>query len=167
MYTDMWFGFRNGVPWGSCLNSSFHTGIAANCELLFLPSPLFEHLRLSSVKLGNFNNMQAFIFTTRVIAAGEELRWKYSIDQAHRYAVQPPSPTTIVTTPNPNKRLAAQVAAAKRAKPDEAAVRVRHTCTHHTTCNPGKCSECKCSVCVANQPQAGISRSRTPSSHFE
>jgi hypothetical protein len=149
------------------LNSSFHTGIAANCELIFLPSPLFEHLRLSSVKLGNFNNMQAFIFTTRVIAAGEELRWKYSIDQAHRYAAQPPSPTTIVTTPNPNKRLAAQAAVAKRVCAVEPAVRVLHNCPHHTTCNPGKCSECKCSVCGANQVQKGISRPRTTPAHFE
>lgn len=154
------------------MNSSYRTGIAANCELVFLASPLFEHLRLSSVKLGNFNNMQGFIFTTRDIAPGEELRWKYSIDQAHRSAAQPPSPIGIVTTPNPTKRSGSQTDSFKRAKVDAAkvdatAVRVLHSCTHHTTCNPGKCSDCKCSECVANQVKKGVPRERKGKPHFE
>ncbi len=49
---------RNGIPWGALLNSSQQTGIAANCELRFLPSPAFESIREASRKLGNGNNLQ-------------------------------------------------------------------------------------------------------------
>jgi hypothetical protein len=155
------------------LNSSWHTGIAANCELIFLASPLFEHLRLSSVTLGNFNNMQGFIFTTRDVAPGEELRWKYSVEQAYQNVACPPSPTGIINSPNPKKRQASTAASLKLAKGAKlditaaAAARVPHNCPHHTTCNVGKCSECPCSICVAKQVQAGTPRTRTIPSHFE
>ena len=149
------------------MNSSDRTGVAANCELIFLPSPLFEHIRLSSVKLGNFNNMQAFIFTKRDIQAGEELRWKYSCDQAYRDEC-PASPAILVTTPNPVKRGATSEASripVKAAKVDvkpAAAACVPHNCRCHTTCKKGRCSECACSACRAQQVQVGIPRSRTP-----
>jgi hypothetical protein len=87
---------RNGIPWGACLNSSFQTGVAANCELRWLPGPSFEPIREASRKLGNSNNLQeksntffrlmctdvhllqGFLFARREIAPEEELRWKYN-----------------------------------------------------------------------------------------
>jgi hypothetical protein len=75
---------RNGIPWGALLNSSEHTGFAANCELRWLPSPAFESIREASRKLRNYNNYQGFLFARREIAIGEELRWKYSVSQSHR-----------------------------------------------------------------------------------
>ena len=54
---------RNGIPWGALLNSSQYTGVAANCELRFLPSPAFESIREASRKLGNGNNTQVGLST--------------------------------------------------------------------------------------------------------
>jgi hypothetical protein len=51
---------RNGIPWGALLNSSHQTGIAANCELRWLPSPAFESIREASRTLGNGNNLQEY-----------------------------------------------------------------------------------------------------------
>jgi hypothetical protein len=51
---------RHGIPWGALLNSSQQTGIAANCELRWLPSPAFESIREASRLLGNGNNLQVF-----------------------------------------------------------------------------------------------------------
>ncbi len=52
------FANRNGIPWGALLNSSEYSGVAANCELRWLPSPAFESIREASRKLGNSNNLQ-------------------------------------------------------------------------------------------------------------
>jgi hypothetical protein len=118
------------------------------------------------VKLGNYNNQQGFIFTTRDIMAGEELRWKYSVDQAYRNLDCPPSPAGIITTPNPTKRGASTDASSKLAKMAKhgvktaEAARVLHDCPHHTTCNAGKCTECPCPDCEANKVQAGQPRVR-------
>ena len=54
---------RNGIPWGALLNSSQYSGVAANCELRFLPSPAFESIREASRKLGNGNNTQVGLST--------------------------------------------------------------------------------------------------------
>ena len=51
---------RHGIPWGALLNSSQQTGIAAKCELRWLPSPAFESIREASRLLGNGNNLQVF-----------------------------------------------------------------------------------------------------------
>ena len=151
------------------MNSSTNTGIPPNCKLVFLPSPLFEHIRMTSHNLGNCNNMQGFIFTKRDIEAGEELLWKYNCDQGYRDNC-PASPANLVTTPNPMKRggslplSRAPLHPAKAAK--SAAVKPIHDCSHHTTCKPGKCTDCKCSDCVANQVQAGKPRLRITPTPF-
>ncbi len=75
---------RNGVPWGSCLNSSHMTGVPPNCCIKFFDSPHFENIRTASKKLGNGNNKQAFIVTMRTILPDEELRWYYNCAQAYR-----------------------------------------------------------------------------------
>ena len=169
---------RNGIPWGGCLNSSQWTGISANCELIWLASPLFDHIRSTSISMGNSNHMQGFLILRRAVVPGEELRWKYSTAQAYRNDPAPPSPTAVLPSPiYPHKRSASTAAAAalsvtqnkrqansepstfaavvatnaaKTAAPKHPAV--SHQCPHHTTCNPGKCSDCQCLECVQNQP---------------
>ncbi len=66
---------RNGIPWGALLNSSQQTGIAANCELRWLPSPAFESIREASRKLGNSNNLQEF--TTLLTRAVDDFTHAY------------------------------------------------------------------------------------------
>jgi hypothetical protein len=164
---------RNGVPWGGCLNSSQGTGEAANCELIFLASPLFEHLRKTSNQTGSSNNKQGFIFLKRDTVPGEELRWKYSVAQAHRDS-QPPSPSIVIPSPIvATKRNHSSLNSAKKLFKDtvtpsanSAAVfkiqtkKAAHDCRHHTQCVPGKCSDCNCSECTATRPVRGIPRVR-------
>jgi hypothetical protein len=63
-----------------------------NCELVFFDSPYFHHIRESSRQLGNMNNKQGFIIATVLISPGTELRDRYSVSQAHRNVVLPPTP---------------------------------------------------------------------------
>jgi hypothetical protein len=74
-----------------CLRSE---GVAANCYIVFYESPMFDQHRKVARKLGNCVNWQAFIFTNRAVAPGEELRWKYNISQAYRNLPGPPTPTS-------------------------------------------------------------------------
>ena len=154
------FNIRNNIPWGGLLNSSWETGVAANCELVWLASPLFDNIRDTCNRLGNHNNKQGFIILKRDVVAGEELRWKYNCSQAHRDAIPPPSPTAALPSPLfPVKRKQSSSARSLQI------LAVPHKCTHHTICNPGKCLDCECLECIENCRPMGKRVIQRPSTY--
>jgi len=58
---------RKGVPWAACINSSSQTGIAANCVCKFYESPLFDHIRQASHKLGEQGYFMCSVFASIII----------------------------------------------------------------------------------------------------
>ena len=152
------FNIRNDIPWGGLLNSSWETGVAANCELVWLASPLFDNIRDTCHRLGNHNNKQGFIILKRDVVAGEELRWKYSCSQAHRDAILPPSPTAALPSPMFSVKRSSSARSLR-------ILAVPHKCTHHTICNPGKCLDCECLECIENCRPTGKRVNKRPSTY--